>query len=69
VDEKVVTRAKRYAAKHGFSVSHLVEVYLDVVTRSPRPVVEEPPVLKLLRGAAKGMEPEAHRNYLSRKFR
>ena len=68
VNEKIVSRAKRYASRHGISVSHMVEVYLDLVTSSPRPVTELPPVLKMLRGAAKGADRVDYQQYLARKF-
>ncbi len=70
VDPRVVERAKRYAARRGISVSKLVERYLDLVARPPRATVDEdPPVLRLLRGAAKGVEPESHRRRLLEKYR
>ena len=69
VDGRVVQRAKRYAAQRGTSVSKLVERYLDLVTRPPCVVAEDPPVLRLLRGAAKGVAPESHRRHLLEKYR
>lgn len=68
VDEKVVRGAKRYAATRGTSVSQLVERYLALLSE-PAKVVEQPPVLKLLRGSARGGSAEAHRRHLSRKYR
>ena len=69
VDEKVVGRAKRYAAQHGTSVSRMVEGYLDLVV-APAPTAEEdPPVLRMLRGAAKGVAAEEYRRHLQRKYR
>lgn len=55
VDDRVVERAKRYAAKHGTSVSQMVERYLDLLARPPK-VLEAPPVLARLRGALKGVQ-------------
>ncbi|MBI5510534.1 MAG: antitoxin [Deltaproteobacteria bacterium] len=69
VDERVVRQAKRYAAKRGTSVSHLVERYLALVVRPPRAEQAEPPVLKLLRGAAKGVDPAAYERHLVDKYR
>jgi hypothetical protein len=69
VDEQVVRRAKRYAAKRGTSVSSIVERYLTLVVRPPRSKEEDPPVLKMLRGAAKDVDPEAYGRYLVRKYR
>jgi hypothetical protein len=69
VDEQVVKRAKRYAAKRGTSVSHLVEGYLTLVARPPRSSEQDPPVLRMLRGAAKGVDPEDYGRHLLRKHR
>ena len=69
VDEKVVGRAKRYAAQHGTSVSRMVERYLDLVV-TPAPAAEaDPPVLRMLRGAAKGVSHEEYGVHLQRKYR
>lgn len=68
VDEKVVRDAKRYAAARGTSVSQLVERYLDLLSRPFEPD-EDAPVLRLLRGAARGVPAESHRRHLSRKYR
>jgi Family of unknown function (DUF6364) len=68
VDEKVVRRAKRYAASRGTSVSKLVERYLDLVSQPPKSK-DETPVLRMLRGAARGVPADAHRSHLSRKYR
>ena len=67
VDEKVVRRAKRYAAAQGTSVSKLVERYLDLLAR-PYAMTEAPPVLRLLRGAGRGVSTDAYRKHLSRKY-
>lgn len=69
VDERVVKRAKRYAARRGKSVSYLVERYLDLVARPLRPNAEDPPVLRMLRGAAKGVDPQEYQRYLGHKYR
>ena len=68
VDEAVVRRAKRYAAEHGTSVSHLVERYLDLLARPLSPQ-EMPPVLRLLHGAGKPVDAGAYRRHLERKYR
>lgn len=68
VDEKVVRGAKRYAAARGTSVSRLVERYLDLLSTPPQPD-DETPVLRLLRGAARGVPADAHRRNVSRKYR
>jgi hypothetical protein len=68
VDEKVVRSAKRYAAAQGTSVSRLVERYLDLLSRS-FDMADAPPVLRMLRGAARGIPPDAYRKHLMRKYR
>ena len=68
VDDQVIRRAKRYAEKRGTSVSELVERFLDLLARPPRDV-DVPPVLRLLRGAGKGVDAEDHHRHLLRKYR
>lgn len=68
LDEKVIRRAKRYAAARGTSLSRLVERYLDSLSR-PQDKSEDPPVLRMLRGAARGVDPEEYRAHLLRKYR
>ena len=67
VDERVVRRAKRYAAAQGTSVSKLVERYLDLLAR-PFEMSEAPPVLRMLRGAARGVPADTYRRHVSRKY-
>jgi hypothetical protein len=64
VDDEVVKRAKRFAERHGTSLSALVERYLDLVTRPPAAAVEPPPVLARLRGILAGAGPADHRRHL-----
>ncbi len=68
VDDQVVRRAKGFAERRGTSVSELVERFLDLLTRPPRDA-DVPPVLKMLRGAAKGVSGEDHHRHLLRKYR
>jgi Family of unknown function (DUF6364) len=68
VDEKVVQGAKRYAAARGTSVSRLVERYLDLLSKPPKPD-DQMPVLRMLRGAARGVPVDAHGRHLARKHR
>jgi hypothetical protein len=68
VDEKVVRGAKRYAAARGTSVSRLVERYLALLSKPPK-ADDQTPVLRMLRGAARGVPADAHRRHLSRKYR
>jgi hypothetical protein len=68
VDSRVVVRAKRYAARRKTSVSKLVEGYLDLVSRpGTDDTREDPPVLRLMRGVARGVDPEGYGRYLVRK--
>lgn len=72
VDDAVVDRAKRYAARRGTSVSRLVEQYLDLVSRpAPTPKAELTPVLKQLRVEMKGVSVDrgSYHRYLERKYR
>jgi hypothetical protein len=68
VKDEVVKRAKRYAGRHGTSVSRLVERFLDQVARDPDQI-EEPPILRRLRGSLKGSSPAAYRRYLKEKYK
>ena len=72
VDDKVVKRAKRYAEKHGTSVSRLVQGFLDLLSRPPALKVEEDaetPVLRRLRGILKQGDREDYRKHLTEKYR
>ena len=68
VDDKVVRGAKRYAAAHGTSVSRLVEGYLGLLSTPPKSD-EQTPVLRRLRGVARGVPADAQRRHLSRRYR
>jgi hypothetical protein len=68
VKHDVVERAKRFADRHGTSVSRLVERFLDQVTRHPDQA-ETPPVLHRLRGSLKGSDSAAYRRHLKEKYR
>jgi len=68
VDRDVVRRAKRYAEAVGTSVSALVERYLDALAQPGRDD-DSPPVLRALRGAARGVNPASHRRHVLRKYR
>jgi hypothetical protein len=63
VEEGVIRGAKRYAAARGTSVSRLVERYLALLCQ-PVSVDEQPPVLQMLRGAARRVPAGAHRRHL-----
>jgi len=65
VDEKVVRGAKRYAAAQGTSVSQLVERYLGLLAK-PFDMTQAPPVLRMLRGAARNVPADTHRKHVVR---
>ncbi len=68
VDENVVQRAKRFAEKRGTSVSQLVQQFLDLLARPPKPE-EDTPVLRQLRGILKKGDREDYREHLVAKYR
>jgi hypothetical protein len=68
LDPDVIRRAKRVAKQRGTSVSRMVQIYLDLVSRSPK-VAEDPPVLRRLRGLLKGGSVGDYRRYLREKYR
>jgi hypothetical protein len=70
VDQAVVSRAKRYAKQQGVSVSEMVELYLNAVSRpSQPPPAESTPVLRSLRGSLKKASLDDYHRYLERKYR
>lgn len=68
IDSEVIDRAKRHARKQGTSVSQMVETFLEVVTRPPEHV-QDPPVLRRLRGSLKGVDETSYRRDLREKYR
>jgi hypothetical protein len=66
VDAEVVERAKRYASRHGVSVSNLVEVYLNSLSK-PTAAEADPPVLRSLRGVLRRGGREDYRKHLREK--
>ena len=68
IDHHIVQRAKQYAKERGTSVSQLVAGYLDAVTR-PLKVVEDPPVLREIRGILRDGDREDYRQHLIQKYR
>jgi hypothetical protein len=68
VDDQVVARAKRFAAKRETSVSQLVERYLDLVSKPARKSAATPGLARL-RGVLAGVENEGRRAALERKYR
>jgi hypothetical protein len=72
IDDRVIERAKKYAARHGTSVSQLVEEYLDRLSRPPTYNPEEiTPLLTQLRAGLKGvsLNVRSYKRYLTRKYR
>jgi hypothetical protein len=67
VDERVVRRAKRYAADQGTSISKLVGGFLDALSR-PVEETEETPILKQIRGVISRGDEEDHRRHLRKKY-
>jgi hypothetical protein len=68
VDERVVERAKTYAASRGTSVSNLVETLLDLVASPPK-AESRAPVLAKLRGSLRRGSVADYRKHLERKYR
>ncbi len=68
MNPEVVSSAKRYASRHGVSVSSMVETYLAAVSR-PSVTSAGPPVLRALRGTLKKADVEDYRKHLSSKYR
>lgn len=68
LDDQVVRRVRRYADRRGTSVSRLVERFLDLLARPPKDA-EDPPVLRMLRGAAKGVDANDYHRHILRRYR
>jgi hypothetical protein len=69
VDNRVVSRAKRYAKRRGVSVSRMVEAYLAAVAEPPSPDIGAAPILDSLRGALKSADTDEYRKHLAVKYR
>jgi hypothetical protein len=72
VDGSVVARAKRYAARHGTSISGLVEQFLALVSGAAAQGDDDlPPILARLRRELQGTtaDPSSYLRYLERKYR
>jgi hypothetical protein len=69
VDDRVVTKAKRYAKLQGVSVSEMVESYLSAVADPNLQTSAETPILRSLRGSLKKADVEGYRQYLTAKYR
>jgi hypothetical protein len=69
VDERVVSRAKRYAKRRGVSVSAMVEAYLASVAQASDGAQDSPPILRSVRGILKMPERDAYKKHLTAKYR
>ena len=69
VDDRVISRAKRYAKQHGVSVSEMVEAYLAAVAEPCAPAPRDAPILRLLRGCLKKADLDHYRRHLTAKYR
>lgn len=68
VDDAVISRAKAWAEEHGTSVSKMVELHLDSVSR-PASRRDVPPHIASLIGIAKGADPDGYKKHLLRKYK
>ena len=68
VDERILSRAKRYAKRHGISVSKLVKRYLAAVTDPSSTATPATPILGSLRGCLKKADLEGYRKHLAAKY-
>jgi hypothetical protein len=76
LDSEIIERAKKYASDQKISLSKLVEIYLDTISKSNSEEsndIQLTPLVKSLMGAA-GSLPEnydykkEHRDYLDKKY-
>ena len=67
VDDGVVRQAKRYAKARNTSVSQLVERFLDALAGSTPREGHDPPVLRRLRSALRGVSVADYRVHVKRK--
>jgi hypothetical protein len=69
VDNRVVSRAKRYAKQRGVSVSEMVEAYLAAVAEPPSPATRDAPILHSVRGSLSKANINDYRTHLAAKYR
>jgi hypothetical protein len=67
ISPSVIARAKRYANKHGTSVSKMVEAYLASVAVTVDSE-QDPPVLRSLRGILRKGGMREYRKHLTEKY-
>jgi antitoxin component of RelBE/YafQ-DinJ toxin-antitoxin module len=68
VDERVVSRAKRYAKQRGVSISEMVEAYLAAVA-TPSSAPRDAPILRSVRGSLKKAHLGDYKKHLAAKYR
>jgi antitoxin component of RelBE/YafQ-DinJ toxin-antitoxin module len=69
VDERVVSRAKRFARQQGVSVSQMVEAYLEAVAEPTSAASQDAPILRSLKGSLKRANVKAYERHLAAKYR
>jgi hypothetical protein len=69
VDDRVVSRAKRYAKQRGVSVSRIVEAYLAAVAEGSSPGMRDAPILRSVRGTLAKADLTEYRKHLAAKYR
>jgi len=69
VDDRVISRAKRYAKQRGVSVSKMVETYLAAVAAASSPVKQDAPILRSVRGSLAKADLTGYRKHLVAKYR
>jgi Na+-translocating ferredoxin:NAD+ oxidoreductase RnfE subunit len=63
IDAAIVARARRYAKRHGISLSKLIETFLAGLVGSPTPVLDS------VRGVLKKGDVKDYRRHLIAKYR
>ena len=69
VDDRVVSRAKRYAKQRGISISEMVEAYLSAVAEPAFASRPDTPILRSVRGSLKKADLAGYRRHLADKYR
>ena len=69
VDERVVSRAKRYAKQQGVSVSQMVEAYLEAVAEPAADNAPDAPILRSLKRISQEGECRILQAHLTAKYR
>ena len=69
LDEELIEFGKRWAKRHGKTLSALVEDYLATLEKLPESSEELPPLTRELLGMARGVSEEDYYRYLEEKYR